>query len=425
MTVFHTHFMSFMDHSPKSLIVFLKTIITHQSHYRKGKSVKYFMILYDRIASLSTHQFPHSKLHVLIIISDHNNIMGIMGYTGRNCSTTDTKTSDHATADFPRHLMTFYNCNLLIIVIGLEFAGTIPCFQSSLSGSNLSFFCQNHRKDSICRLQLKCLSGKFSHMHCIFQFRGTRLYNNLCIFIYQLPFKVHIFYGHTDKIRKNQKICLSAGCHCPLVFQSITISCIDGCHLNSGHRIHAKADSFSHVMVNMPFPLDILNMLVICAKAESVTIHVSLYQTAHKCLKISGSTAFPYENGKAVPPFSHCIIKEAALMVRSNPCHGICLKIPLFQKRSVAITDSAFKQLQLVMHAFLALYHRNAVHYFSKSKNPAVMKVRSHIFSSKSASIIINGSSRNTGWHHHIYICFHIFGLIQNIINSCQTGHIG
>ena len=217
------------------------------------------------------------------------------------------------------------NNSLLIIVIGLEFAGTIPCFQSSLSGSNLSFFCQNHRKDSICRLQLKCLSGKFSHMHCIFQFRGTRLYNNLCIFIYQLPFKVHIFYGHTDKIRKNQKICLPAGCHCPLVFQSITISCIDGCHLNSGHRIHAKADSFSHVMVNMPFPLDILNMLVICAKAESVTIHVSLYQTAHKCLKISGSTAFPYENGKAVPPFSHCIIKEAALMVRSNPCHGICL----------------------------------------------------------------------------------------------------
>ena len=63
------------------------------------------------------------------------------------------------------------------------------------------------------------------------------------------------------------------------------------------------------------------------AMAESITIHVSLYQTAHKCLKISGSTAFPYENGKTVPPFSHCIIKEAALMVRSNPCHGICLKI--------------------------------------------------------------------------------------------------
>ena len=181
-------------------------------------------------------------------------------------------------------------------------------------------------------------------MHCIFQFRGTRLYNNLCIFIYQLPFKVHIFYGHTDKIRKNQKICLSAGCHCPLVFQSITISCIDGCHLNSGHRIHAKADSFSHVMVNMPFPLDILNMLVICAEAESVTIHVSLYQTAHKCLKISGSAAFPYKNGKTVPPFSHGIIKEAALMVCSNPCHSICLKISLFQKRSVAITDSALKQ---------------------------------------------------------------------------------
>ena len=107
---------------------------------------------------------------------------------------------------------------------------------------------------------------------------------------------------------------------------------------------------------------------------------------------------------------------------------GACidrLKISLFQKWSVTITDSAFKQLQLIMHAFLTLYHRNAVHHFSKSKNPAVMKVRSHIFSSKSASIIINGSSRNTGWHHHKYICFHIFCLIQNIINSCQTGHIG
>ena len=37
----------------------------------------------------------------------------------------------------------------------------------------------------------------------------------------------------------------------------------------------------------MPFTLDILNMLVICAEAESVTIHMSLHQTANKRLQIS------------------------------------------------------------------------------------------------------------------------------------------
>ena len=45
MTVFHTHFMSFMDHSPKSLIVFLKTMLIYEGLFYAMSSVAAAFIL--------------------------------------------------------------------------------------------------------------------------------------------------------------------------------------------------------------------------------------------------------------------------------------------------------------------------------------------------------------------------------------------
>ena len=98
-----------------------------------------------------------------------------------------------------------------------------------------------------------------------------------------------------------------------------------GCHLDCVDRADPQSNGFSHIIIDMPFSLYILNMFVICTKTEPVRADMVLNNSLYNVLQVPGSAALPDENGHSVSPLPHCIGKIRALMVCRYSRHHICL----------------------------------------------------------------------------------------------------
>ena len=62
-------------------------------------------------------------------------------------------------------------------------------------------------------------------------------------------------------------------------------------------------------MVDMTLFFNIFDMFIICTEAESLSIHLILYDSIHNCFQISCSTAFTNMHDHAISTLSHRICK--------------------------------------------------------------------------------------------------------------------
>ena len=111
-------------------------------------------------------------------------------------------------------------------------------------------------------------------------------------------------------------------------------------------------------------------------------------------------------------------------MICVNSTQHICCQITRRKKRCMTIFHSVLKQMKLLMHGNTSVNYRRCIHHFTKSQNPRMIQISFHSACCKKTSIIIHMRSRNTGWHHHIYIRRSVLCLIQNVINTIRTRYI-
>ena len=118
--------MCFWYHSCQFLIYLFVSGITHKSHDRKRKCIKHLSIFDQRISALNTKKLLYCKIHIMVIVSDHNQIMGIMRYTGCDCTTPESESFYNSHTNLSSIFMTFYCCNLLISFV--RFKELLPIF---------------------------------------------------------------------------------------------------------------------------------------------------------------------------------------------------------------------------------------------------------------------------------------------------------
>ena len=67
---------------------------------------------------------------------------------------------------------------------------------------------------------------------------------------------------------------------------------IDGCHLNRLYRVQSQFNGTLHIVTDMAFLENIVDVLVICTKHHIVCRQIVLHNTRHQCIYIAFTAAF-------------------------------------------------------------------------------------------------------------------------------------
>ena len=212
--------------------------------------------------------------------------------------------------------------------------------------------------------------------------------------------------------------------HRPGPAQAVAARGLDRCHLDRGDRADPHADRLAHVVVNIPFPDDIVNMAVVGAEAEPFGIRVVLHNALHNRFKVPGGAAFADQAEHPRGTLAHNVFIACAFMVCRDTRQHIGCQVFLGKPGRVPVLDLAVKQFDLGVHFRIAGDHGLRIHHFPESQHPAVSNIGLHFPRGKTESVVVNRGCRNAGGDHHVDVRRRMFRLVKDIIDSVPPGYV-
>ena len=138
---------------------------------------------------------------------------------------------------------------------------------------------------------------------------------------------VHFQYIHLIQIIQYNKICLITWCDCSKMMQAIAFCCLYGRHFDCLFRLQPEPHCLSYIEINMSFPADLLNVLVICTETEAGSIRVMLYNAFDNRFQVLRCTSFTDQYLYPISEFFHRILVSYTFMICRNSCQCVCCQI--------------------------------------------------------------------------------------------------
>ena len=203
------------NHPAHRCIYLLISCIAHQPHHRQWQSPINLPVTYQYITSLIADQFLHCQHHIMVIITNYNDIVGIMGHTGCNGTASDPVSFHNSNAHFSGIFVPLDHRDLLIFSIRYEKLLSILLnpwnFFDHVFRHYLSFQHTDHMSLCSRMFQLQTFFTETGYMNGIFQIWRTWFYFRFLIPDDLLSAVIYICHIQICHIIQNYKVCLPSG----------------------------------------------------------------------------------------------------------------------------------------------------------------------------------------------------------------------